>query len=72
MLGQLFFIGGLYLYCGSEEAVDAVLANSKIDQQVFLFVLYLNAAIQLWVGFVPLIIAKKWFMKVEWVSLKWK
>ena len=72
MLGQLFFIGGLYLYCGSEEAVNAVLANSKIDQQVFLFVLYLNAAVQLWVGFVPLIAAKKWFTKVEWVSLKWK
>ena len=72
MLGQLFFIGGLYLYCGSQEAVDAVLANSKIDQQVFLFILYLNAAIQLWVGFVPLLVAKKWFTKVEWVSLKWK
>ena len=72
MLGQLFFIGGLYVYCGSEEAVDAVLANSKIDQQVFLFVLTMNALIQLWVGFVPLVIAKKWLTKVEWTSFKWK
>jgi len=72
MLGQLFFIGGLYLYCGSEEGVNAVLANSKIEQEVFLFVLTLNAAIQLGVGFVPLLVAKKWFTKVEWVSLKWK
>jgi membrane protease YdiL (CAAX protease family) len=72
MLGQLFFIGGLYLYCGSEEAVDAVLANSKIDQQVFLFVLTINALIQLWVGFVPLLISKKWLTKVEWTSFRWK
>jgi membrane protease YdiL (CAAX protease family) len=72
MLGQLFFIGGLYLYCGSEEAVNAVLANSKIDQQVFLFVLTMNALIQLWVGFVPLVIAKKWLTKVEWTSFRWK
>jgi membrane protease YdiL (CAAX protease family) len=72
MLGQLFFIGGLYLYCGSEEAVNAVLANSKIDQQVFLFVLTINALIQLWVGFVPLLLSKKWLTKVEWTSFKWK
>ena len=72
MLGQLFFIGGLYVYCGSEEAVNAVLANSKIDQQVFLFVLFLNAIIQLWVGFVPLVLSKKWLTKVEWTSFKWK
>lgn len=72
MLGQLFFLGGLYLYCGSEEAVNAVLANSKIDQQVFLVILMLNAFIQLWVGFVPLIISQKWFTKVEWTSFRWK
>ena len=72
MLGQLLFIGGLYVYCGSEEAVDAVLANSKIDQQVFLFVLTLNALIQLGVGFGPLLIAQKWLTKVEWTSFRWK
>ena len=72
MIGQLFFIGGLYVYCGSEEAVDAVLANSKIDQQVFLFVLMMNALIQLGVGFGPLLIARKWLTKVEWTSFKWK
>jgi membrane protease YdiL (CAAX protease family) len=72
MLGQLFFLGGLHVYCGSEEAVNAVLANSKIDQQVFLFVLTMNALIQLWVGFVPLVIAKKWLTKVEWTSFRWK
>ena len=72
MLGQLFFIGGLYIFCGSEEAVDAVLANSKIDQQVFLFVLALNALIQLGVGFVPLLISQKWLTKVEWTSFRWK
>jgi membrane protease YdiL (CAAX protease family) len=72
MLGQLFFVGGLYVYCGSEEAVNAVLANSKIDQQVFLFVLFLNALVQLWVGFVPLLISQKWLTKVEWTSFRWK
>ena len=60
------------MYCGSEEAVNAVLANSKIDQQVFLFVLTMNALIQLWVGFVPLVIAKKRLTKVEWTSFRWK
>jgi hypothetical protein len=49
-----------------------VLANSKIDQQVFLFVLTLNALIQLGVGFAPLLIAKKWLTKVEWTSFRWK
>ena len=72
MLGQLFFVGGLYVYCGSEEAVNAVLANSQIDQQVFLFVLFLNALVQLWVGFVPLVLSKKWLTKVEWTSFRWK
>ena len=72
MIGQLFFKGGLYVYCGSEEAVNAVLANSKIDQQVFLFVLTLNAFIQLGVGFAPLLIAQKWLSKVEWTSFRWK
>jgi len=72
MLGQLFFIGGMYIYCGSEEAVNQVLANSKIDQQIFLFVLTMNALIQLWVGFVPLLISQKWLTKVEWTSFRWK